>query len=182
MISVYLRIMRKQHSYLAQLKQVNRLYKDWEVSKEIKDDTHRYYTMLWNKRGGYTTIPKMFNSLPLTLRMEVNMDIFWEAFRHSHIFTNEDPAFKRALALKMKSEMCMPGDYIFKINEPKNKLVYIVAGTVQVLYLFTFFNIQIVCCLEVAVIVRMANYFHSIFYFSRIKRNNLGNAQLLLIF
>ncbi|GJQ67840.1 hypothetical protein Trydic_g16604 [Trypoxylus dichotomus] len=61
------------------------------------------------------------------------VDIFWEALRHSPFFQNADISFKRSLCLHMVSEFHLPGDFIFKAGEHKNRMVYIVTGEIQLL-------------------------------------------------
>lgn len=131
--TVFIKKKRKQHSFKSRLKQIKYLMDDWQVSKEMRNKTLVYYNELWTRRNGYKDIPAIFYKLPRSLQLEVNMDIFWEALRHSHVFNSVDIPFKRELSSKMKSEFFLPGDFIYKKNEPKNKMVYIVSGVIQVL-------------------------------------------------
>lgn len=94
--------------------------------------TLEYYNTLWNKRKGISGTPNAFKLLPLPLQKEVTLDIFWEALRHSHLFTHTEMPFKRALSLEMKSEFFLTGDYVYRLGEIKNKMVYIVSGILQV--------------------------------------------------
>lgn len=130
--AVYLKELRKLHSFMTELDQVKTLLEDWTVPKELRQKVFYYYNELWKKRHGFKNVPTIFYDLPQSLQMEVNMDIFWEAMRHSHIFSKEDVPFKRALSCRMKSEIYMPGDLLFKINESKSKMVYIASGIIQV--------------------------------------------------
>lgn len=77
-------------------------------------------------------MPSAFRLLPLPLQKEVTLDIFWEAIRHSHLFANAEMPFKRALCIEMKSEFYLVGDYVFRLGQMKNKMVYIVSGILQV--------------------------------------------------
>ena len=77
-------------------------------------------------------MPHAFDLLPLSLRKEITVDIFWEALRHSHLFGNEDISFKRSISLVMKNEFLLPGDYMYKLGEFKTKMYYVTSGIVHV--------------------------------------------------
>lgn len=66
------------------------------------------------------------------MQKEVTLDIFWEALRHSQLFSAQDMPFKRAVSLEMKSEYYLPGDYIYTLGKVKSKMIYIVSGILQV--------------------------------------------------
>lgn len=126
------KMFRRQYMFAKRLNHIIDLLNEWEVTKEIKDKTMEYYNTLWNKRKGIKDMPQVFNLLPLPLQKEVTLDIFWEAIRHSHLFANMDMPFKRALSLEMKAEFFLAGDYVFRLGQTKNKMVYIVSGILQV--------------------------------------------------
>lgn len=107
---------------------------DWDVSKEMRAKTLHYYDELWKRRKGFKTVPLCINKLPRCLLLELNVDIFWEALRHSHIFCNVEIPVKRELTIMMKSEFFVPGDIIYKKNELKSKMIFIVSGVVQVFH------------------------------------------------
>lgn len=130
--AIFMKKLKKQHSFTMQLNKLKVLLDDWKIPMDFQEKSFNYYHTLWARRNGFATLPKFFQKFPRTLQLEVHLDIFFEALRHSHIFASEDIPFKRELAAQMKSEFCMPGDFLFKINGPKNKLVYIVSGIVEV--------------------------------------------------
>lgn len=132
----FLQIYRHQFEFTTRLKKIMYLLDDWKVNKSVKKRTVDYYKLYWEKRSGINTMPNAFYLLPVSLRKEAMVDIFWEALRHSSFFCSTDVSFKRSLSLFMTNEFYLPGDFIFKAGEPKNKMFYVVTGKIQVGYLW----------------------------------------------
>ncbi|XP_022919020.2 uncharacterized protein [Onthophagus taurus] len=133
LLATFLRKQRHKFTFSSQLKKIIHLLDDWRVKRDVKRQTIDYYKVYWERRSGIGSMPSAFNLLPFSLRKEITVDIYWEAFRHSKIFSELDTPFKRSLSLKMKSEFYLSGDYLYRVGEPKNKMIYILSGTVQIL-------------------------------------------------
>lgn len=129
-----MRNLRRQHEYSRRAKQIQRILDEWEVKKDVKKATLEYYKALWTYRSGIKDMPKCFNILPAPMQKEITCDIFWEALRHSSIFSDCELPLKRAISLVMKSEFYLTGDYVYKIRHYKTKMIYIASGIVQVSY------------------------------------------------
>lgn len=123
---------RRQQEYSRRINQIKMALDEWNINKEIKDKTMQYYSTLWNKRSGIRNMPICFKLLPTPMQKEVMVDIFWEALRHSTLFSDVDVPFKRAIGLFMESEFYLPGDFVFKSDHYKTKMIYIVSGILQV--------------------------------------------------
>lgn len=128
----HIKKLRRQHDYSRRMKLIEKTLNDWNTNKELKLETMRYYRTLWKRRSGIKDMPKCFNVLPRPMQKEITCDIFWEALRHSSLFSNTELPFKRAISLWMKCEFLLPGDYVYKINHYKTKMIYIVSGILQV--------------------------------------------------
>lgn len=124
--------LRRLHEYSKRTKQIELLLKEWSIKKEVKNRTMEYYKNLWNNRSGVNILPQSFSFLPEPLQKEVTCDIFWEALRHSTFFSGTEISLKRAVSMYMKSEFYLPGDYIYKVQHYKTKMIYIVSGILQV--------------------------------------------------
>lgn len=123
---------RRQHEYSRRIKQIKQALTDWDIKKQIQDKTMKFYSTLWDKRCGIKDMPKCFSLLPAPMQKEVTVDIFWEALRHSSLFSDVELPFKRAISLAMKSEFYLAGDYVIKTDHYKTKMIYIVSGILQV--------------------------------------------------
>lgn len=130
--AAFLQIYRHQYEFTTRLTKIMYLLGDWQVKRRVKKRTVEYYKLYWEKRSGINNIPKVFYYMPISLRKETMVDIFWEAIKHSSFFCNVDLSLKRSLSLRMNNEFYLPGDFIFKAGEPKTKMVYVVSGTIQV--------------------------------------------------
>ncbi|PSN49319.1 hypothetical protein C0J52_04267 [Blattella germanica] len=86
----------------------------------------------WKKRFG-VKIFDLASLLPTVGIREVCLDIYWAAFKHSHVFRNMDVSFLAVVATHMRYDFCLPGDVIFRQNELKSKMIYIVSGVIQVI-------------------------------------------------
>lgn len=130
---------KKEHmnyfEFETRVSQIMGLLEEWEADDELKQKTVDYFSVFWQKRYGLKDMPEMFNLLPTSMQKEVTVDIFWEALRHSHFFASTDMSFKRSISLVMKSEFLLPGDFLFRVDELKTKMVYIVSGVVQVSFM-----------------------------------------------
>ncbi|KAK4878713.1 hypothetical protein RN001_011219 [Aquatica leii] len=133
LLIAYLKVHKKQLTWSENFKDIQKYLVYSKVNKEWCDKTIAYYKYLWKERSGIKDMPKTFRRLPMQLQKEVTVDIYWEAFKHSHLFCGQSLAFKRDLSLQMKNEFFVPGDYVYKVREVKDKMIYIVSGILQVL-------------------------------------------------
>lgn len=109
------------------------LLKDCNVPEYIIRTLKNSMVMLWEKCGGYNENPGFLRYMPFVMKNEVLFDICWSAFQHSNLFRNEDTFYLRHLSRIMQQRFFMPGEFIFKKNEFKSKMVYVVSGTVELL-------------------------------------------------
>lgn len=123
---------RRQLEYSRRISHIKQALDEWDIRKQIKNRTMEYYSTLWDKRYGIKDMPNCFSLLPTPMQKEVTVDIFWEALRHSSLFSNVELPYKRAISLAMKSEFYLAGDYVFKTDQYKTKMIYIVSGILQV--------------------------------------------------
>lgn len=130
--AAYIQSYWHHYEYTARLKKIVYLLNDWRVDKEVQKKTIEYYTVFWERRLGMKDMPVAFEMLPISMRKDVTMDLFWDCFRHSHIFQNSSMAVKRSISIVMKNEFLLPGDYLIRTGQLKTKMVYVVSGVVQV--------------------------------------------------
>ncbi|KAF5281795.1 hypothetical protein FQR65_LT14542 [Abscondita terminalis] len=104
-----------------------------KISKLWRDKTMDYFKFLWKERSGIKQMPQMYHILPKQMQKEVTVDLYWDFMMHSHLFRDQNVAFKRALSVRFKNEFLLPGDFLYKVKDIKRKMVYIVSGIVQIL-------------------------------------------------
>lgn len=128
----YAKLFRRQFLFVDNFNSIKKFLADLEIDDEWRKKTVEYYSVFWEMRCGIKKMPQIFCLLPTPLQKEVTVDIYWEALRHSHLYGQEDISFKRALSLEMQSEFFLPGDYVYRLDKLKSKMVYIVSGILQV--------------------------------------------------
>lgn len=98
----------------------------------IKAQVLNFYDMFWKMRNGYAA-DNSFAILPFALRQEIAVDANWYAFKHSKVFRNSDLPFLRAISIEFRQRFLFPGDFLYRKNDPKTSMVYIISGMLQVL-------------------------------------------------
>lgn len=132
--AAYLKQLKRHFQFSRKYVAVKKLLDEWQVDDEVKLKTDQYYHEFWRKRRGYRKVPPLIDTLPLSLSKHVRLDIFWDALRHSHVLGGEDMAFKKTIAVMMRNDFYLPGDIVFKGGELRNKLIYVISGIIQVVF------------------------------------------------
>lgn len=132
MITAYIKNISDQFQFSYRLQVVMRMLENWNVDTNVKSQIIDAYNILWDKRAGQRKLPELFHVLPRTLQKQCSLDSFWYFIRHSKLLENMDQAFIRNLSLHMECHYFMPGEYLYRLNEMKTRMVYIVSGVIQV--------------------------------------------------
>ncbi|XP_017775298.1 PREDICTED: uncharacterized protein LOC108561757 [Nicrophorus vespilloides] len=130
MTKVLLQKISRQYDYKRLLNQFNTILSD---QPHLRNRIQSFCKVLWTQHGGIIYRPSSVHLLPMSLKKEIYLDIFWDAFNHSHLLKHLDICVKKEISLVMSNEFYLSGDYIMKVNTQKRKLIYIVSGIVQVL-------------------------------------------------
>ncbi|KAI4469151.1 cyclic nucleotide-gated cation channel subunit a [Holotrichia oblita] len=99
----------------------------------IRNRITEYYTNMWQTRGGYTEYENCMDKLHPALRNELKVDCTWLAYKHSSLLRHMDLPFLRELSNLMRQEFTVPGQIICDRNQLKDKMIYVVSGTIQLL-------------------------------------------------
>lgn len=119
--------------YKNTLKQCKILMRMIEVPRQLRKEILNFYDMLWNKRHGYHYRKSIFDVVPEAMRLDIMLDIYCVALRHSILFRDSSPSLMRSLTSQMQQKFYCAGENIYVKGKLKNKLVYIVSGIVQIL-------------------------------------------------
>lgn len=76
---------------------------------------------------------RMFASFPLSTQKLMRTEKYWDAIEQSHFFRKLDPAFRRAVAYAMQSEIYCQGEVIYWQGKNNHRMVYIARGRVLIL-------------------------------------------------
>ncbi|GJQ76175.1 hypothetical protein Trydic_g1919 [Trypoxylus dichotomus] len=93
----------------------------------------RYFQISLNYTKSYIhkEIPK--GKIPHSIIKEVSLDLFWPAFKHSHLFRNQEVPFLRSLSQKMDYRFFLPGEPLCRKDIPKSRMMYVVSGIIQII-------------------------------------------------
>lgn len=100
--------------------------------KKAHKDVEKFYSLMWEKRKGITSIPEVMNELPVYLRVDVKIDLVWPVFHHSPTFRKTSSSYKRWLCEFIRLEYKLPGERFFAGSQCYTNLYYIKSGVVQI--------------------------------------------------
>lgn len=112
---------------------VKRIIEDTErrnPNTQAHKDVEKFYSLMWEKRHGSTSIPEVMYELPVYLRIDIKIDLVWPVFHHSPTFRKTSSAYKRWLSEYIRLEYKLPGERFFASHSSTN-LCYIKSGIVQ---------------------------------------------------
>lgn len=130
--SVYIKRLTRHFEFTWHFHVIEKFLNDWNLSQTLKEKVLQYYHDFWKRGRGFKKIPNMVQVLPINMRKEIEVDLAWEALKHSHLFTTESMAFKKALAMYMQYKFFLPGDIIFRTGDTRSRMLYLNSGIVQV--------------------------------------------------
>ncbi|GJQ69135.1 hypothetical protein Trydic_g6293 [Trypoxylus dichotomus] len=133
LITAYIKKISDQFEFSYRLQVIMRMLDNWNVDANVKTHIIDAYNILWDKRAGQRELPRLFHELPLTLQKQCSLDVHWYFIKHTQLLADMDQAFIRNMSLLMKCQYHMPGEYLYRLNEMKTRMVYIVSGVVQIL-------------------------------------------------
>lgn len=95
-------------------------------------DVEEFYSLMWEKRKGITSIPEVMNELPVYLKLDIKIDLVWPVFHHSPTFRKTSSSYKRWLCEFIRLEYKLPGERFFAGFQCYTNLYYIKSGIVQI--------------------------------------------------
>lgn len=132
LIAAFKRSNNNYNEYKIRTSAIMKLLEGWNTDAKLMTKTTEFFDVFWEKRNGVSSMPAIFQRLPVAVQKEVTVDMFWNAMRHSHIFAGLDMSFKRSVSFMMRNEFLLPGHFLYKRGELKSKMVYVVSGVLQV--------------------------------------------------
>lgn len=99
----------------------------------LRQGSEEVFKLTWKNCQGYDESTTFLTILSPALHNEILIDVSWPAFQHSKIFRNMELPFLRYISKYVKPQFYMPGEFLIRKNEWKNKMVYVVSGIIQLL-------------------------------------------------
>ncbi|KAL1124514.1 hypothetical protein AAG570_001140 [Ranatra chinensis] len=121
-----------QVQYRTHMKFVRRQLKNLGASAVMEKKVLKYYSDFWIICRGLKE-EEFLETLPLCMQKNICLDLNWDPIQHSRALRFCQISFKREISLKIRSEFLRPGDYIFKKENLKKKMYYLVSGVAQLM-------------------------------------------------
>lgn len=93
----------------------------------------KFYTLIWEKRKGITTMPDIISELPRYLRLDITQDLVWPIFYHSPTFRKTSESYKRWLCDYIRFDYKLPGERLYVGSHCYTNLYYLKSGIVQII-------------------------------------------------
>ncbi|GJQ85455.1 hypothetical protein Trydic_g23878 [Trypoxylus dichotomus] len=107
--------------------------RNYNLPQHIMLTLQRSFALTWEKCGGFNEDKNFFRYLPQVMGNEVLLGVSWSAFSHSNLFRDASLTHLRHLSGMVKQCYYMPGEFVFRKNEIKDKMVYVMSGTIHLL-------------------------------------------------
>ncbi len=118
--------------YFEQIDQLNAFLKYRSLPPETRRRIQDYYAHIWQERMGYDE-STFVASLPGGLRREVQVHLKQEILRRIPIFAKLPMDFIEAVALSLKPDIYVPGDFICRLGEEGDRMYFIIKGELEVI-------------------------------------------------
>jgi len=118
--------------YFSNIDQLNAFMKYRELPVVMRDRIHSYYTHIWKKRLGFDET-SFLSGLPAGLRKEVEMHLKREILEKIPIFQGLASAFLEEVALGLKPDIFVPGEFVFRAGQSGDKMYFVIKGTLRVI-------------------------------------------------
>lgn len=96
-------------------------------------DVENFYTLMWKKHHGITSIPEVISQMPRYLRIDIKQDLIWPVFYHSPTLRKTSDAYKRWLCEYVHIDYKLPGQKFYAGPYCKTHLYYLKSGIVQLI-------------------------------------------------
>lgn len=102
-----------------------------ELDPNLGNRMRDYVTAKWSIDKG-VNIDSVLMELPDHLRGDVMMALHGQVVEHIPFFRNTDKSFRRALVVKLKPEVCLAGDYVYREGWLGTKMYFVHEGAMRV--------------------------------------------------
>jgi hypothetical protein len=102
------------------------------IPDDLQLKIRNYYKYMYEKREGYDE-ETFLQGLPVNLQEEVALHLKKDIVSAIPIFKDVDAKFAREIAMQLKPEIFVPGDYVFRAGDEGSHMFFIVNGELEIL-------------------------------------------------
>lgn len=117
--------------YFEHLDQLNAFIKYRRLPLETRRRIQDYFAHVWQERHGFDE-SQFLGTLPSGLRREVEMHLKQRILRQIPVFSSLPPELVEAVALSLKPDIYVPGEYICRAGEEGDRMYLLIRGCLEV--------------------------------------------------
>lgn len=121
----YLRV-----NYKEKLAAIDETLMDRSIKVDLRKKVQRYHEHIWNVQHGLAT-SELLREMPYTLRTDVSWNLGEDLLRQVPMFQFGDSGFVAMLAMSLKPEFFLKGDFVHKDGDVCREVTFVVAGYVE---------------------------------------------------
>jgi CRP-like cAMP-binding protein len=118
--------------YQTRMDNVKEFIKVYELPGELQKKLYNYNDEMWNQNKGFES-DAMLAHLPTSVKAEVMMFINQSLIERVPLLKQCSDRFLEAIILRMSTQVCLPGDYIFREGDKSREMYFIRTGTVEII-------------------------------------------------
>ena len=120
---------RRYQSRMDMVKEFSGVY---ELPVELQKKLFDYTNAMWNQNKGFET-EQMIAHLPTSVKAEVMLHINESLIQRVPLLKQCSDRFLEAIILRMSSQVCLPGDYVFKEGDKSREMYFVRTGSVEII-------------------------------------------------
>lgn len=118
--------------YLEKMLAIEATLVDRNIPDALRNSVLRHHEYIWRLQRGLD-MGDMFNGIPYTLHTDVSWILGEDLIRQVPLFSSGDSGFIAMLALNLRPQHFLKGDWLFKEGDISCELVFISSGYLQVI-------------------------------------------------
>ena len=104
----------------------------YELPLDLQRKLFDYTNAMWNQNKGFET-EAMLAHLPTSVKAEVMLHINESLIQRVPLLKQCSDRFLEAIILRMSSQVCLAGDYIFKEGDKSREMYFVRTGSVEII-------------------------------------------------
>ena len=118
--------------YQSRMDMVKEFISVYELPVELQKKLFDYTNAMWNQNKGFET-EQMIAHLPTSVKAEVMLHINESLIQRVPLLKQCSDRFLEAIILRMSSQVCLPGDYVFKEGDKSREMYFVRTGSVEII-------------------------------------------------
>ena len=118
--------------YQNRMDMIKEFIKVYELPIDLQQKLFDYTNAMWNQNKGFET-EEMLSHLPTSVKAEIMMHINESLIERVPLLKQCSDRFLEAIILRMSTQVCLAGDFIFKQGDKSREMYFVRSGTVEII-------------------------------------------------